>query len=278
VCVALQQHNTATQQRLGRSSQIAYDLDADLARLHAACPVQAGTSAARPVFIVGMPRSGTTLVEQVLASHPGVHGGGEMRHLDIVLMEHFGGPADPARIAALDRATLDRLAHDYWARASLGVPPGLRITDKMPSNFRHAGLIHRLFPDAVIVHCRRDPRDTCLSIYATHFAAGQDFAYDLRELGAYYRGYRDLMAHWRKVLPATTLVEVDYEAMVGDLEGQARRLVAACGLAWDPACLDFHRTARSVRTASVNQVRRPLYGTSVERWRPYASHLGPLGL
>jgi tetratricopeptide (TPR) repeat protein len=254
-------------------ARITYDVNADLARLAPACPAQAGTSQARPIFIVGMPRSGTTLVEQILASHPGVHAGGEMKHLDLVLMEHFAGAPDPAQIAALDAPLLDRLARDYCTRAA--APLGLRVTDKMPSNFRHAGLIHRLFPHATIVHCRRDPRDTCLSIYATHFAAGQDFAYDLGELGAYYRGYRDLMAQWRAIVP---MVEIDYEALVADLEGEARLLVAACDLPWDSSCLDFHRTARSVRTASVNQVRQPLYGTSVERWRPYARHLEPLGL
>jgi hypothetical protein len=262
---------------------IAYDVAADVGQMAALADAfgmvdPIGDPAMRPIFIVGMPRSGTTLVEQILASHPAVHGGGEMKHLDLVLMDHFGGAPDAAQLAALDPATCATLARAYLQRAGAGAPRGTRVTDKMPSNFRHAGLIHRLFPGAVIVHCRRSPQDTCLSIYATHFAQGQHFAYDLAELGTYYRAYRALMAHWRRVLPGTVLVEVDYEAVVADLEHEARRLVAASGLPWDEACLAFHRTARPVRTASVNQVRQPLYGSSVERWRPYARHLEPLGL
>jgi tetratricopeptide (TPR) repeat protein len=265
-------------------ARIRYDVDTDVSAMAAirdafAAPGKdGGDPAQRPIFIVGMPRSGTTLVEQILSSHAGVHGGGEMKHLDMVLMEHFVGPADPHRLAALDQATARKLASAYAHRAGGNAPAGCRVTDKMPSNFRHAGLIHRLFPGAVIVHCRRAPHDTCLSIYATRFAQGQDFAYDLAELGAYYRAYQDLMAHWRTVLPADVLIEVDYEAVVADLEGQARRLVAACGLPWDDACLAFHRTTRPVRTASVNQVRQPLYASSVERWRPYERHLELLRL
>lgn len=264
-------------------ARIAYDPGRDLAEM--AAIVQAfpaaqavGDPAPRPIFIVGMPRSGTTLVEQILGSHPAIHSGGELKHLDLVLMEQFGGRPEPHDLAALDAATLRRLAQAYRARATADAPSGLRVTDKMPSNFRHAGLIHRMFPGALIVHCRRAPLDTCLSIYATRFAQGQHFGYDLGELGDYYRAYRTVMAHWRAILPASTLIEVDYEAVVGDLEGQARRLIAACGLPWDAACLAFHRTARPVRTASVNQVRQPLYTTSVDRWRPYAHHLAPLGL
>jgi len=262
---------------------IAYDVGADVAHMAALADAfgtvdAVGDPAMRPIFIVGMPRSGTTLVEQILASHPAVHGGGEMKHLDLVLMDHFGGAPEAAQLAALDRATCATLARAYMQRAGADAPQGTRVTDKMPSNFRHAGLIHRLFPGAVIVHCRRDPRDTCLSIFATQFAQGQHFAYDLAELGAYYRAYVALMAHWRRVLPSGMLIEVDYEALVSDFDHAAQRLVAACGLPWDDACLAFHRTARPVRTASVNQVRQPLYGSSVERWRPYARHLKPLGL
>jgi len=265
-------------------ARISYDPGSDVAEMAALADAFAapqavgGDSTQRPIFIVGMPRSGTTLIEQILSSHAAVHGGGEMKHLDMVLMEHFAGPAEPQRLATVDHASLRALASTYHQRASADAPTGQRVTDKMPSNFRHAGLIHRLFPGAVIVHCRRVPQDTCLSIYATRFAQGQDFAYDLAELGAYYRAYQHLMAHWRAVLPADVLIEVDYEALVADLEGEARHLVAACGLPWDEACLAFHRTTRPVRTASVNQVRQPLYTSSVERWRPYARHLEPLGI
>ncbi len=240
-----------------------------------------GHGSTRPIFIVGMPRSGTTLVEQILASHPGVHGGGEMKHLDIVLMERFhatvGQPEWVSQLKALSPADLHALGEAYLAKIATAAPAGIRITDKMPSHFRHAGLIHLIFPDAVIIHCRRSPQDTCLSCFATHFSQGQDFTYDLAELGAYYRAYAGLMAHWHNVIPGDRLIAVNYEDVVADIEGQARRLIAACGLPWDEACLDFHHTSRQVRTASVNQVRQPLYATSVARWKPYGAHLGLLG-
>ena len=153
---------------------------------------------------------------------------------------------------------------------------GRRVTDKMPSNFKFAGLVRLVLPNARIVHCRRNPADTCLSCYARNFSRGQMFAYDQRELGLYYRAYERLMAHWRAVLPPERFIEVEYERVIEDLEGQAQRLVAFCGLTWNEACLTPHRTARQVRTASVNQVRRPLYQTSVARWRRYEGQLGPL--
>ena len=146
----------------------------------------------------------------------------------------------------------------------------------MPANFRLIGLIGLILPNARILHCTRDPVDTCFSCYTKQFSGQQDFAYDLEELGVYYRAYETLMAHWRAVMPSSRLMDVRYEALVDDLEGEARRLVAFCGLPWDAACLDFHATARSVRTASANQVRKPIYRTSLERWRPYERHLAPL--
>ena len=240
-----------------------------------------GHSSNRPIFIVGMPRSGTTLVEQILASHPGIHGGGEMKHLDVVLMERFrttlGRPEWISRLGDLKPADLHALGQAYLAKIAALAPAGLRVTDKMPSHFRHVGLIHLIFPDALIIHCRRAPHDTCLSCFATHFSQGQDFTYDLGELGAYYRAYDRLMDHWRRVVPPSRLIGVTYEDVIEDLEGQARRLIEACGLPWDEACLDFHRTSRQVRTASVNQVRQPLYATSVARWKAYGAHLKPLG-
>jgi hypothetical protein len=265
-------------------ARITHDSAADAAAMAAlaqafADPVTAHPSgAARPIFIVGMPRSGTTLVEAMLGRHRAVHPGGELKHLDMVLMDHCGGTPDPQRLASLDAPTLTLLADRYRQLSRNGVADGLRVTDKMPSNFRHCGLIARMFPDATIIHCRRDPHDTCLSIFATRFAQGQPFAYDLAELGTHYRAYRRLMAHWRTVLPASMLVEIDYEALVHDPEPQARRLLAACQLDWDPACLSPQHAAGPVRTASVNQVRQPIYTSSVERWRPYAKYLGALSL
>ena len=146
----------------------------------------------------------------------------------------------------------------------------------MPSNFLYCGLIRLILPDARIIHCRRDPVDTCLSCYTKLFAGEQAFTYDQKELGRYYRAYQALTAHWRATLPASHFLEVDYEAMVEDVEGQTRRILDFLGLPWDEACLRFHETKRPVRTASVNQVRQPIYATSVGRWRKHAAHLQPL--
>ena len=221
-----------------------------------------------PVFVVGMPRSGTTLVEQILASHADVCGGGELTAFQEAMAETLSGSApggaqagrvridaqwrlDPAK---LGRAYLDRVAGLAAGKA--------RLVDKMLANFQNLGLISLALPRARIIHCRRDPLDTGLSCYATRFVAAQPFAYDLAELGQYHRAYAALMEHWRAVLPPDQYLEVDYEDVLADLEGQARRLVSFCGLDWDPACLRFHESRRPVLTASVNQVRRPLYSDS----------------
>jgi len=157
------------------------------------------------------------------------------------------------------------------------LPPGKsRMTDKMPYNFLYLGLIRLILPRARIIHTERHPADTCFSCFSKLFPGGQAYSYDLGELGRYYRGYRALMAHWRSVLPAEAILDVRYEAVVDDLEGQARRLVAYCGLPWDDRCLDFHRNRRPVRTASAVQVRQPLFRSSLERWRRYESWLEPL--
>jgi tetratricopeptide (TPR) repeat protein len=239
-----------------------------------------GDPSGRPVFIVGMPRSGTTLVEQVLASHPEVHGAGELPTLESILMDQLGPSLSPtARARKLPELTPEDLlsmGSAYVHKLAELAPGAARVTDKMPSNFRMVGLIRMMLPNARIIHCRRDPIDTCLSCYTRKFSRGQPFAYDLRDLGLYYRAYDALMDHWRALLPADRFIDVHYEAVVDDLEGEARRLVAFCGLAWDEACLDFHQARRPVRTASVNQVRRPLYRTSVARWKAYEPHLGPL--
>ncbi len=234
----------------------------------------AGAPSEMPVFIIGMPRSGTTLVEQILASHPLVHGGGEPRHIERLVGE-LGG-VYPAAVATLPPERIAALGRRYLALAAPPAPGALRATDKMPNNFLHAGLIHLALPGARIVHCRRDPVDTCLSCYSKLFTTGQEFSYDMAELGGYYRSYLALMAHWRTALPAERFIEVDYERVVDDLEGEARRLIAFCGLAWDDACLRFHQTARTVRSASMNQVRRPLYRSSLRRWQSFRGELGPL--
>ncbi|MBV8538494.1 MAG: sulfotransferase, partial [Alphaproteobacteria bacterium] len=236
-----------------------------------------GNPSQLPVFIVGMPRSGTTLIEQILASHPQVFGGGELSAFSDVMATFTG--LDEA-LAGADPVAADAALRDVGTRYVDAVKPlapgALRITDKMPANFRLAGLIHLALPNARIIHARRNPIDTCLSCFGRAFTGDQPFTYDLAELGRYYRAYDGLMAHWRSVLPERNFLEVTYEEVVGDLEGQARRIVAHCGLDWDEACLQFHRTERLVRTASATQVRQPIYKTSVGRWRAYGELLRPL--
>lgn len=216
-----------------------------------------------PIFILGMPRSGSTLIEQILASHPGVHGGDER-------------PDFPELLAGFDGEDFRALGAAYLARTRHLAPDAARVTDKLPGNFLHAGAIHLALPNARIIHSRRDPADTCLSCFTKLFRSEQAYSYDLGELGRYYRAYARLMAHWRSVLPASVFLEVDYEALVADPEQQTRRLLDHCGLAWDPACLDFHETRRAVRTASAAQVRRPIYRESIGRWRFYGDLLAPL--
>ncbi|MHA6820039.1 sulfotransferase [Ralstonia pseudosolanacearum] len=236
-----------------------------------------GEPSALPVFIVGMPRSGTTLIEQIVSSHPQVMGAGELSALRLVVegsglfpdgLQGLAGEARGALFRQLGQAYLSRVAPLAQGRA--------RLVDKMPSNFLYAGLIPLILPGARIIHARRDPVDTCLSCYTKLFAGEQQFAYDQAELGALYRGYARLMAHWRAVLPPDCFIEVDYEAVVDDLEGEARRLIDFLDLPWNPACLNFHDNRRVVRTASVNQVRQPIYTTSKGRWQAYADYLGPL--
>ena len=234
----------------------------------------AGHPSDRPVFIIGMPRSGTTLIEQILASHPVVHGAGELPLVGQLAGRLPGAGDGLAEALSPDR--LSRLGAEYAGRLEALAPDAARVTDKMPGNALFAGLIRLMLPMARIIHVTRDPLDTCLSCYETRFAEGNRFTYDLRELGLHYRGYERLMEHWRAVLSADRFIEVRYEDIVADLEGQARRLLAFCGLDWDPACLRFHQTRREVWTASASQVRRPLYGSSVRRAQAYSAHLGPL--
>jgi len=249
---------------------------ADLIRARSGC----GDPSSVPVFILGMPRSGTTLVEQILASHPHVFGAGELPLLAQTIAS--AGNATPCPVGFPEMALgmtsgqFRRLGADYVRELARRAPGAARITDKMPHNFRFAGFIHLILPKATIIHTVRDPLDTCVSNFATLFAAQQDHTYDLAELGRYYRRYQELMAHWRRVLPPGQILDVRYEDIVTDLEGAARRIVAHCGLDWDARCLDFHRTERIVRTTSATQVRQPLYKNSVERWRRYERFLGPL--
>lgn len=236
-----------------------------------------GEPSTLPIFVIGMPRSGTTLIEQIVSSHPSVTGAGELAALRIAA-ETTGN--FPEWVAALDdgnaAAALGRCGRAYLSRAAPLARGRPHLVDKMPANFLYAGLIPLILPGARIIHVRRDPVDTCLSCYTKLFGGQQPFAYDLAELGVFYRHYERLMAHWRAILPAGAFIETEYEAVVDDLESEARRLIGFLGLPWDDACLDFHENRRVVRTASVNQVRRPIYKTSKGRWRAHARYLGPL--
>ena len=234
----------------------------------------AGHRSAVPVFILGMPRSGTTLIEQILASHPQVHGAGEQEALGEGVARWAAG--FPEDVPAMPAAALQTLGRDYADALRSRAPAALRITDKMPRNGLFAGLAHLALPQARMIHVRRDPVDTCLSCYSKLFAGHHPYSYDLGELGRYWRAYDDLMGHWRRVLPDGVLLQVRYEDVVADLEPQARRMIAHCGLDWDPACLRFHETARPVRTASTAQVRQPLYRDAIGRWADHPALYKPL--
>ena len=235
-----------------------------------------------PIFIVGMPRSGTSLIEQILSTCSGVHGAGELTDLNdvvhsIVRQKEGGAIAYPDIVSSLPVDEFRDLGQTYLERIWRHAPNAARITDKMPANFLHIGMIHLMLPHAKIIHAMRDPMDSCFSCYSRLFAGNNlDFAYRLDTVGRYYVRYIRLMRHWHRVLPPGTVLDVHYEDMVTDTEGQARRLLAYLDLPWDENCLAFHRNERVVRTASVAQVRKPIYRSSVARWKHFEAHLNPL--
>jgi tetratricopeptide (TPR) repeat protein len=226
----------------------------------------------RPIFVLGMPRSGTTLVAQILASHPSVRGAGELlfwsramqRHDKTVCRTPIGEPL-VSELAADYLNALSRI----WAKAP-------RVIDKSPFNSEYLGVIHRVFPRARFVYLRRDPIDTCLSCFFQEFPQQLSFAMDLADLAHYYRAHRRLIEHWRTALPAGTMLEVPYAGLIADQEGWTRRIIEFLGLEWDPRCLEFHKTQRPVVTASYWQVRQALYSHSIGRWRNYEKFIGPL--
>ena len=230
----------------------------------------AGLATERAVFVLGMPRSGTTLAEQILASHSRVHGAGE------VLFWQFAADAELAAPAEQRAATITSLGRRYLELLEALPASAARVIDKLPSNFRNLGLIHAALPEARFIHLERNPLDTCLSIYFQGFSAAHAYASDLGDLAHYYREYRRLMAHWRATLPTQLLLEVPYEALVEDPERWSRRMLEHIGLAWEPRCLEFHRTDRPVLTASNWQVRQPISKGSIGRWRRYERQLAPL--
>jgi tetratricopeptide (TPR) repeat protein len=245
------------------------------ARFVRAPPRAASPSASaseRPVFVLGMPRSGTSLAEQILAAHPAVFGAGEVSFWEDAIAAHeshgWTGEAGATAISAI--------AAEYLARTAQAPEGTLRVVDKMPANFLYAGLIHAVFPRARIIHLRRHPLDTCLSIYFQNFLNAAAYCNDLGHLAHYYREYVRITDHWRAVLPATAFLEVPYEGLVADQERWTRRMLEFIDLPWDPTCLEFHRSQRVVITASKWQVRQSINSASVGRWRNYRRHIGPL--
>ncbi len=239
----------------------------------------AGSPDPSPIFVLGMPRSGTTLVEQILASHPDIYGAGELGYLADTIETNFGEIDDIKTMDTIRESGPDTFlwsGEDYIKSIRKLSQSSKLITDKMPGNFQHIGMIKLMIPNAKIIHCCRDPKDTCLSIFKTQFVeGGLDYAYDQQELGRYYNLYQNLMAHWSTVLP-DFIFHIQYENLIADQENESRALIDFCGLDWNEDCLEFHKTDRAVQTASVAQVRKPIYNGSVQLWKRYEKQLAPL--
>ncbi|MCH9020644.1 MAG: sulfotransferase [Proteobacteria bacterium] len=234
-----------------------------------------GNMSRRPVFVLGMPRSGTTLVEQILASHPQVHGAGELPDIPRMAMSMASDGFWADAVGALDADRAGALAAGYLDKLRRIDPTASSVVNKLPMNFLYLGLIRTLFPATPIIHCRRDSLDICISNYLEYFAEPKPFTNDLVDLGHFFGQYERLMAHWDKAFPGT-IFHLDYEMLIDDQEGVSRALIEHCGLEWDRKCLSFHKTERPIQTASLLQVRRPIYRSSIQRWRNYDRHLGAL--
>jgi tetratricopeptide (TPR) repeat protein len=240
-----------------------------------------GSDRADPIFILGLPRSGSTLIEQILASHSHVEGTQELPDIQRVVLDLQGrepdldNPLYPATLAELTREDCDRLGETYLADTRVYRSGKPYFIDKMPNNFRHIGLIHLMLPNARIIDARREPMACCFSNLKQLFAQGQEFAYSIDDIARYYRTYLDLMRHWDRALPGRVL-RVHHEDIVDDLEGSVRRILDHVGLPFEPACVDFHKTKRSVRTPSSEQVRQPIFREGLDQWRTYAASLEPL--
>lgn len=241
-----------------------------------------GCKAPDPIFIVGLPRAGSTLLEQILASHSQIDGTLELPNI-LALSHRLRGRSHitdreryPRILHELEDNELKKLGQDYIDNTRVHRRGAPFFTDKMPNNFRHIGLIHLILPNAKIIDARRDPLDCCWSGYKQLFSEGQEFTYGLEEIGHYYAGYVDLMDHWNSVLPEGRILKVQHEDVLADLEGQVRRILDYCGLPFEDACIDFHKTERAVRTASSEQVRQPINSGGVAQWQPFELHLEPL--
>jgi tetratricopeptide (TPR) repeat protein len=230
-----------------------------------------GSSSSKPVFVVGMPRSGTSLAERIIASHPRAYGAGELFFWETLIL----------RDAGITRAVMSESARSKVADQYLRILEGhsadaLRVVDKAPVNSHFLGIIYSVFPNARVIYMQRNPIDTCLSCYFQRFLTALNFTFDLSDLVHYYGEHQRIMAHWRAVLPREFVLDVPYEALVGDQEAWTRKMLDFIGLEWDPRCLDFHSNKRPVATASAWQVRQKIYRNSVERWRHYEKFIGPL--
>lgn len=239
----------------------------------------AGCPDETPIFVLGLPRSGTTLVEQILASHPAVFGAGELTNFPRLIAANFEG-ADgstyPERVTGFSGSDFHRFGSQYVEEIRRLGGSAQFVTDKLPRNFIHIGMIKLSLPNAKIVHCVRNPADIGFSIFKSYFSAdGNYYAYDLSEIGQYFNLYADIMAHWKDLLGAD-IFEIRYEDLIVDQEAQTRRLLDYCGLDWNDDCLNFHKTKRPVRTNSVGQVRQPIYASSIESWKPFERHLAPM--
>jgi tetratricopeptide (TPR) repeat protein len=268
----------ANSMRLDRA-EVATWFDATIKSFTAAAFMQARQALARPahpgddlpVLIVGMPRCGSTLVEQILSSHPAVAGGGELTFW----LNRFSG-WNGSRVDSLEAGELTKLAEDYCAELRQIGAGARRVIDKELANYQILGLLRLALPEARIIHCQRNPLDTCLSIFFSDFETRHDYAWNRGDLVFYFRQYDRLMEHWRRVLPADRFIEVEYERLIVEREAESRRLIAFCGLDWNEACLAPERNGRLVKTISLWQARQPVYASSVERWRRYEPWLGEL--
>jgi len=264
-----------------------YDVGADIAKMKQTARIfspdflsqsaQGGDQSDIPIFIIGMPRSGTTLTEQILAAHPAVHGGGESEHLN-QLVSKIRSNKDPGKrypdwVNDIDAKSLHDIGSAHVEALRLGAGEARRVTDKMPGNFLYLGLIRLALPNAKIIHCIRDPMATCFSCYQKEFASPLEFSWDLTELGQYYRAYHDLMGHLRGVF-GDWILDLRYEQLVADQEQETGRLLDFCGLPWDEACLSFYKSNRLVKTS--HEVRQPIYNKAVAHWRHYHKYLDPL--
>tara|TARA_R110002126_G_scaffold12416_22_gene54100 strand:+ start:3851 stop:5308 length:1458 start_codon:yes stop_codon:yes gene_type:complete len=243
---------------------------------YAAGGTASGVSQASPILVVGMPRSGTTLVEQILASHPDVEGVGEVRDL-FETIEAITSKTDEFPVAVSQLSAEAHAVHgrSYLAKLKGRAPSAKRVVDKFLFNYLHIGFLLRALPNAKIINCMREPMDNCFACFKVHFTSSVMFAYDQKDLGGMYQQYRRVMDHWHATFPNRVL-DLNYEDLVEDQEVQSRRLLDHCGLDWHDDVLRFHETERRVNTASATQVRKPIYKTSIAKWRAYAEHLGPL--